>query len=67
MKRIRVFALIMSIIMLMSIIAPFSVFAQTDELVTSGVCGDNLVWSYNTSSGVLTISGEGAMYNYRSN
>ena len=66
MKRIRAFALIMSIIMLMSIIAPFSVFAQTDELVTSGICGDNLIWSYNTSSGALTISGEGAMYNYRS-
>lgn len=30
----------------------------------SGTCGDNVSWSLNTSSGVLTISGTGKMKNY---
>ena len=30
----------------------------------SGVCGDNLTWTLDADSGVLTISGEGEMYNY---
>ncbi len=29
-------------------------------------CGQNLIWSLNKSSGVLTISGTGAMYSYNS-
>ena len=32
------------------------------KYATSGKCGDNLTWSYG--SGVLTISGTGAMYDY---
>ena len=31
---------------------------------TSGKCGDNLTWSLDEGTGVLTIAGEGAMYNY---
>ena len=31
---------------------------------TSGQCGDNLTWSYNTETATLTISGTGSMYNY---
>ncbi len=31
---------------------------------TSGSCGDNLTWTYNSSTGALTISGTGAMTNY---
>lgn len=30
----------------------------------SGTCGDTLTWSLNTETGVLTISGTGAMTNY---
>ena len=36
-----------------------------DQMVLpSGACGDNLTWSYNMLTGVLTISGTGDMYNY---
>lgn len=31
---------------------------------TSGKCGDNLTWSYNSSTKVLNISGEGEMYDF---
>ncbi len=31
---------------------------------TSGSCGANLRWSFNSSTGALTISGSGAMYDY---
>ena len=34
---------------------------QDNEGATSGTCGDSLNWSYNTSTGVLTISGSGTM------
>ena len=30
----------------------------------SGTCGDNLTWTLDTESGILTISGTGAMANY---
>ncbi len=50
-------ALILSII-------PTSVFAAGE---TSGICGNNLTWSYNTETATLTISGTGDMYGYSSN
>lgn len=31
----------------------------------SGTCGDNLTWALNPDTGLLTISGEGAMYDYQ--
>ena len=37
-----------------------SLFAST----YSGTCGDNLTWTLDTESGILTISGTGAMYNF---
>lgn len=49
-------ALILSII-------PTAVFAAGE---TSGKCGNNLTWSYNTETATLTISGTGDMYNYGS-
>ena len=32
----------------------------------SGTCGDNLTWTFDPASATLTISGEGAMYDYGS-
>lgn len=39
-------------------------FTFSDQDALSGSCGDNLIWSYNHDSGVLTISGSGAMFDY---
>ena len=40
-----------------------------DDVITnpSGVCGDNLTWSYDTSTYTLTISGTGAMEDFTYN
>lgn len=37
------------------------------EPKTSGQCGDNAYWSFDTTTEILTISGEGAMYDYDAN
>ena len=37
------------------------------EISASGTCGaqgDNLIWTFDSESGILTISGEGAMQDY---
>ncbi|MCD7935043.1 MAG: hypothetical protein LUF77_07005, partial [Oscillospiraceae bacterium] len=43
--------------------ALLSTTALADD-ATSGTCGENLTWTLNTDTGVLTISGEGEMDNY---
>ena len=39
---------------------------KADAATYSGKCGDNLTWSLDTDTGVLTISGTGDMYSWRS-
>ena len=34
------------------------------DIVLSGVCGDEATWSFDPETGVLTISGTGAVYDY---
>ncbi|MBO7519174.1 MAG: leucine-rich repeat domain-containing protein, partial [Clostridia bacterium] len=54
--------IILSLIIVLSAICaiPFTVFAAT----YSGNCGENVIWSFNTSSRILTISGSGEMCDY---
>ena len=51
-------AAIVGILISLSFICKTSVLAQV-----GGACGDNLTWAYN--EGTLTISGSGAMYDYK--
>lgn len=37
---------------------------DTSETVVSGSCGDSAVWSYDSETGTLTISGTGEIYDY---
>ena len=39
----------------------------TASAAASGTCGDNLNWTYDSSTYTLTISGTGLMYNYKTN
>ncbi len=60
----KVLSLLLSLLMLFSITAgiDFSAYA----LASSGKCGDNATWSFDSSTGTLTISGTGDVYDYNS-
>lgn len=38
--------------------------SAADELASTGQCGENVYWNYDSATGELVISGEGAMYDY---
>ncbi|MBR4200477.1 MAG: hypothetical protein IKQ91_04265, partial [Oscillospiraceae bacterium] len=44
-------------------VSPVTAFAEGEEAPTSGKCGENLTWNFDTASGTITISGKGAMDN----
>lgn len=45
--------------------SPHTLYAHW-RLPASGTCGSGLIWRFNQDTGVLTISGQGAMYDYES-
>ena len=58
----KVISLFLSLAMLLSIVSVVDFSAYAD--VQTGSCGDNVKYSLDTSTGVLTISGTGDMYSY---
>ncbi|MBQ4572768.1 MAG: leucine-rich repeat domain-containing protein [Clostridia bacterium] len=62
-KTNKILSIILAITMVISII-PLTASA---EAPTSGTCGDNATWTYDSSTYTLTISGTGDMYDYKSN
>jgi len=52
------------LIALIMIFAAFSAAISVSATIYSGTCGENLTWEYDNETGVLTISGEGNMYDY---
>ena len=58
MRRIRkILSVILATLMVISII-PITASAE----VRGGACGDNLTWTFDDATGILTISGTGPMY-----
>ena len=58
----KVISLFLSLAMLLSIVSVVDFSAYAD--VQTGSCGDNVTYSLDTSTGVLTISGTGKMKDY---
>ena len=56
----KVISLLMSFVMLFSIISSVNLSAYAG----SGTCGDNVSWSYDSTTNTLTIYGSGAMDDY---
>lgn len=56
--------MIMKKLILLFVVFTGSLAAMADD---SGMCGDNVTWTYVSASGILTIQGQGAMENYTSN
>ena len=56
----RFLFLVLTIVLLCGLVVP----AEAEEVLGSGDCGQDLTWTV-TDDGTLTISGEGAMYDYR--
>ena len=59
----KIISLLMSLTMLLSIVSVVDFSAYADTL-TTGKCGVNITYSFDTSTGMLTISGTGKMTAY---
>lgn len=57
----RILSLFLTLLIIVSSI-PFSAFPVS--AATNGSCGDNLTWTLDTSTGILTISGSGDMADF---
>ena len=52
------------IVLLLSSIMPATAGAEETGTVNHGICGSGVAWFYNDEEQTLTITGEGAMYDY---
>ncbi len=57
----RIVALVLSVLILLPLFG-MAVYAEGSSL--TGSCGENVIWTYDTSSKTLTISGSGKMKDY---
>lgn len=63
MKKVKQFlSVLLALIMVLSTF-PMTAFAA-DNIINSGWCGENVTWVFDKSTGTLTISGTGDMYDY---
>ena len=50
--------------LVLAVLLPFTMRTANAEVETSGQCGDNLYWEFDESTGTLTFTGSGDMYDY---
>lgn len=55
-----------SILLVFAMLISFLPVTARAEGTVGGTCGDNLTWTFDEASGMLTISGTGDMYDYGS-
>ena len=60
----KIISLILSVVMLLSVTAGLNITVYADELPSSGSCGDNVTYKFDSETGALTISGTGDMTEY---
>ncbi len=60
MKKIKKYIAVFLVVLMFISFVPVTVSASA----TSGTCGDNLYWTYNTKFRLLTIMGTGEMYDF---
>ncbi len=64
----KVISTALAVILLLSVVPINSLADNIEEppAATSGTCGDNVTWTFEESTGELTIIGEDDMYDYKS-
>ena len=50
--------------LVLAVVLPFTMRTASAEGETSGQCGDDLYWSFDESTGTLTITGSGDMWDF---
>ncbi len=58
----KVISMLLSVVMLLTVTAGLDLTAYAKTY--SGTCGENITWSFNTSTGALTLTGTGDMSDY---
>lgn len=68
MKGIATFGMTVAVVLAMLSVCIVASGSDSDAIIEedgSGTCGDNIRWTYTYSTYTLTISGSGAMYDYK--
>lgn len=58
------FTVFLAAVMLLSSLPFYGVVMNADAAACNGECGENVTWSFDAEKGVLTVSGNGEMFDY---
>lgn len=66
-KNKQLIVIILQVFLLAFLVLPIDSFADENDPLATGSCGKNITYSYDQEDHVLTISGEGYMFDYGAN